>query len=63
MEKILVASAMERSIQLEKSLHSKNPKRSVKENLKFGKRLKLLNRNSKVKVVEHQVFDLILGDD
>lgn len=63
MEKIPVASAMEWSIQLEKGLRSKNPRKSVEEILKFGQRLKLLNNNRKVRMVEHQVFDLIPGED
>lgn len=63
MEKVPVASAMEWSIQLEKGLRSKNPGKSVEEILKFGQRLKLLNKNPKVGMVEHQVFDLIPGED
>lgn len=63
MEKIPVATAMEWSIELEKGLRSKKPGKSVEEILKFGQRLKLLESNPKVGMVEHQVFDLIPGED
>ncbi|CAI9781836.1 unnamed protein product [Fraxinus pennsylvanica] len=63
MDKIPAACAMDWSIELDKSLRSKKPGKSIKAIKDIGSRIEWWSRDSKLKVAEYKIFSLIPGED
>ncbi|KAL2537231.1 ARM repeat superfamily protein [Forsythia ovata] len=63
MDKIPAACAMDWSIELDKSLRSKKPGKSIEAIKEIGSRLEWWNRDSKLTVAEYKIFGLIPGED
>ncbi|KAK4423236.1 hypothetical protein Salat_1906400 [Sesamum alatum] len=63
MEKIPAACAMDWSIQLEKSLRSQKPGKSMEALEEIGRRLERWNSESELRIAEYSMFGLIPGED
>ncbi|KAL0409164.1 UNVERIFIED_CONTAM: hypothetical protein Sradi_1850800 [Sesamum radiatum] len=63
MEKVPAACAMDWSIQLEKSLRSQKPGKSVEALEEIGRRLEWWNSESELRFAEYCMFGLVPGED